>query len=160
MIGDRVVHSFEPIIYRRGYVFLYVGPNTSMRFKNLKVTEKDGRELVGGVRDLDLADQPGSKAGKFEDEAKAGTVWKGKLFWYHGDKVINTANDFEFHVITREGMNFTGEFWINNKTSGSKIEGRVDALGNMSYVPIQTLGSGPPAVAADQSWFPVRLTCQ
>jgi serine/threonine protein kinase len=150
LIDDAVIHSADPIVYRRGYVGLFLSRNTSMRFKNLKIHDKEGRALVNGVRDLDLADRPGSPAAKFEDEAKAGTWWKGKLFVYRGDKLESTMDNYEFHVVTRDGMNFTGEFWAEKRTRGIKVEGRIDAKGDVSYVPTQLLGAGRPLLNAEQ----------
>ncbi len=128
-LDNEVIHSSDQMIFRRGTLGIAAWPNMSMRFKNLKITDKEGRVLLAGVGDLDLADPA---AVRIEDEARAGTVWKGKL----------AQDDLEIDLTAREGMNFTGDFWLENRTRGMRIEGRIDGIGNICYLPTSFLGSG------------------
>jgi hypothetical protein len=138
-IDGQQFHSSDKVIYLQGYVWLFTVGNVSMRFRNLKITDKDGRPLVGGARDLDFADRPGSLAARVDDEAKAGTVWRGKLVKNAPGK---DEVDMEIEISRRDGMDFEGELWIEGRTRGFKIEGRIDGKGNIIYVPTRFLGPG------------------
>jgi serine/threonine protein kinase len=131
-MDDDQICDFPDARHPRGYVALAT-TKTATRFKNLKVTDASGRVLVDGVRDLDIMGQQSRAAG--EDPVTEGSIWKGT--WRV--KGTNYEPDLLIRIGKREGTRFEGEFWVEKETKGLKIEGDIDAFGNISWRPTKVL---------------------
>jgi hypothetical protein len=113
----------------RGYVYLAT-QKTATRFRNLKITDSKGHTLVDGVHNLEIVRESGDT--HFNDMVREGTIWKGKVRQKANERDL-PERDLKITIQKREGTRFEGEFWSLNSTQGMKIEGNIDAKGNITW---------------------------
>jgi formylglycine-generating enzyme required for sulfatase activity len=137
-LDGRLDFKLDDSRHPRGGVGLWTW-KTSVRFKNLRVTDARGGMLVDGVGSLDLTGGRGIARGT--EKFVAGTIWKGKV--ESTDKAKDEyVSDAILKVLKRDGATFEGQFWVDKERLGLKVKGNVDQLGDLSWRPTAILAGG------------------
>jgi serine/threonine protein kinase len=130
LMDDDTVFDYDDWRHLRGAVAVTSPDRSAQRFRNLKVTDANGRVLVDGVGSLEFAPEEGEPAA--DDPLKAGTVWKGTLRQNVDGRYLPEV-DALVKIRKRSGTRFEGEFWRKQETEGVLIEGIFDGLGNITF---------------------------